>query len=106
MQNAKMRGVRTGGSSGDSAQGGGRLLDSRGFLFHHAHVEDGYRRHKGCRACAKGLQGISFEVEARPPVDVEVHESSGTDEKGDAASSPDSGWDALWKGYKMQGTEE
>jgi len=106
MQDSEVRGVRPGGSGGNSSEGGGRLLDTRAFLFHHAHTQDGYRMHKGCRLCSKGVSGVSVEVAERPSDQDEVHESGGVDEEGTTAPPLGGGWDAVWKGYQMPGTQE
>ena len=103
MQNSEVRGVRAGGEGGDSVEGGSRLLDSRAFLFHHAHTRDGYRLTKGCKLCSGGVQGVSVEIEEGPSDKAEIHEGGGADETGAAPPSLSGGWDAIWKGYPVQG---
>ena len=106
MQDSKMRSVRAGGESGNRVEGGSRFLDTRAFLFHHAHTTDGYRRSQSCPVCSKGVSGFSFEIEEGSRDNSEVHEGSGTDETGDATPTPGSRWDALWKGYQVSGQQE
>lgn len=91
--------MRTSGSGSRGFEGGDRLLDSRGILFHNDHVQDGYRTSKGCRFCSGGLEAISVLVEEEPPP---IDEGNALDEgdranpAGTTASSPDSVGTAWW----------
>ena len=91
--------MRTGSESSRGFESGNRLLDSAGFLFHHAHVKDGYQSSKGCRFCKSGLEGISSEIELRDDVvqGDKVDEGGGTDGVGSTPPAPDSNGRPWWE---------
>ncbi len=70
-----------------------RVLDSRAYLSHHAHVQNGRRRQAGCGFCEKGLDAVVKIIEA-PVEEPKLDESDRSDPDGAAShTSRDGGLD-------------
>lgn len=82
------------------SEGGDWRLSLRAVRLHNSHLQSGRRSSKGCPICgAAGLEGALAPVEEERAADSkdEVAAGDGSDEKGDAASSPGS-WADQWDG--------
>ena len=68
-----------------------RVLQTREFLQHYAHVQSGRRRSKGCGFCGKGLKGVLAEY-ANPLSAPGLLQGARADEEKAAALSRDRWW--------------
>ncbi len=59
------------GSKSEEVHGrsGTRVLDVEAVLFHHGHLQSGFRTTQGCRVCQKGLEGVMAPAEEDRPMD-------------------------------------
>lgn len=64
-------------------------FDTRAFMVHHSHVQDGRKVSAFCKVCRKGVTGLVAPIQAIEPAN-EVPESSGMDETETGPPSPNS----------------
>ena len=105
MQTERMCALRTSSSGSRGSKGGDWKFNSAPFLFHNAHVAEGYGKSKGCGVCAKGMAALltKDDIPGGVVVGDEVDESGRADQSGSAAPASDSERRPWWESGEVQG---
>ncbi len=86
LQNVGVPGVLPQGNGRRANEDDLRVLDGRGFVLHHRHVQDGQPKKSGCKICVGGLSAIITTVKQPEP---EVVQGDGVDKEEDSSSTLD-----------------